>query len=683
MRRPAALLALAALAAGPLPVRPAAPTPAGTPISIPLDPGAWRAAPAEGVDLALSAATGPGGRPALRLDYDFHGHGGWAAARHPMDLALPPSYELRFRLRGAGTANRLEVKLVDLSDPSGENVWWHVDPARGWPSAWTAERIRKRHVTFAWGPAGGGEPARIGALEIAITAGGGGRGSLWLADLEVVPTEPPSPPAGPPRASASSAAPGHPAAAALDGDPATAWRPASAPAALTVDLRGEVELGGLSFAWEAGRAPERFRVELSEDGSGWAPAREIVSEGAAASHLRLPDAETRRLRLSFDAGSCPRGCGLAELAVRPLAFGASADAFVQAVATGAPRGAYPRGFSGQAVYWTVVGRGTGSGGAPEEALLSEDGALETGAGSFSLEPFVHLADGWTGTPPGLRTWADVDAGQSLAEGDLPLPTVTWPLGGPPGADATSRLEVSALAVADGGRSALLARYRLVDGGAGRLRGTFFLAARPFQVDPPWQLLNLTGGVAPIERIACAAGGLRVGPDRAVVTSPAPAACGARTFDQPRLVADLAAGHVPRHPAVDDPVGLASAALAWPFDLAPGERFEVIVATPLAGGPRAVESQEAAGAGEVVSRAELLPPRRRRPRRLRRRRSRRPDALGGGPGPPRARPARRGGPPRADPPLEPRLEPGPPRRRRPPARLALVRPVLDPRRRHDR
>ncbi len=569
------LAALAALAVGPAPGALPAPT------RVSLDPGAWRAAPADGVGLALAAAPGLGGQPALRLDYDFQGHGGWAAARHPLDLTLPPSYEIRFKLRGAGTANRLEVKLVDTSGPSGESVWWHVDPAQGWPTAWTAERIRKRQITFAWGPAGGGEPNRIGAIEIAVTAGGGGRGSLWLAGLEIVPTEPPKPPEGPPRATASSSAPGHPARAALDGDPASAWRPDSVTAALTVDLRGLVELGGLSFAWEPGRQPERFRVELSEDGSEWGPAHEVVSEGAAASHLRLRDAEARRVRISFEPGSCPRGCGLAELTVRPLAFGASANAFMEAVAAGSPRGAYPRGFSGQAVYWTVVGRGTGATGAQEEALLSEDGALETGAGGFSLEPFVRLDDGAGGT---LRTWADVVAAQNLAEGDLPLPTVAWPLSESPGAGRVSRLEVTPLAVAEGGHSALLARYRIIavaEAGAGRLRGTLFLAARPFQVDPPYQTLNLAGGVAPIERIACEENGLRVDGERPVVASPAASACGARTFDQPLLTTDLAAGRVPPHRAVVDSVGLASAALAWPFDLAPGESFEVVAAVALA------------------------------------------------------------------------------------------------------
>ncbi len=47
----------------------------------------------------------------------------------------------------------------------------------------------------------------------------------------------------------------------------------------------------------------------------------------------------------------------------------------------------------------------------------------------------------------LYTWADVTARQSLAEGDLPIPTVTWeiPAGGAsPGGPSPVRLEITAL-----------------------------------------------------------------------------------------------------------------------------------------------------------------------------------------------------------------------------------------------
>ena len=82
------------------------------------DPAAWRAAPSEGVSLALAAAPGVDGG-ALRLDFDFHGGGGWAAARRPLDLELPANWELTFWLRGEAPPENLEIKLVVPAEEGG------------------------------------------------------------------------------------------------------------------------------------------------------------------------------------------------------------------------------------------------------------------------------------------------------------------------------------------------------------------------------------------------------------------------------------------------------------------------------------------------------------------------------------------------------------------------------------
>jgi hypothetical protein len=129
--------------------------------------------------LELSQAEGPGGQ-ALRLDYDFAGGGGFVVARKAFPRTLPPSWALSLRVRGSAPANRLELKLAD---PSNRNVWWWHRDAFEFPAGWQALRIRSSEVGFAWGPAGGGAPHELGALEIAIAAGPGGRGTVWLADL--------------------------------------------------------------------------------------------------------------------------------------------------------------------------------------------------------------------------------------------------------------------------------------------------------------------------------------------------------------------------------------------------------------------------------------------------------------------------------------------------------------------
>ena len=171
-------------------------------------PSAWIPLPADGVTMQLSDDGG-----ALRLNFQFTG-GGYAIARREVDLNFPENYAIRFRLKGEGPANHLEMKLVD---ESGENVWWHVRRDMEWPAEFETIETKKRHISFAWGPDFAEKPSHIAALEFAVTAGGGGTGSIWIDDLEVVPLPVPSDPPPTPVASATSTAEGCAPDAVLDG----------------------------------------------------------------------------------------------------------------------------------------------------------------------------------------------------------------------------------------------------------------------------------------------------------------------------------------------------------------------------------------------------------------------------------------------------------------------------------
>jgi hypothetical protein len=120
---------------------------------------------------------------------------------------------------------------------------------------------------------------------------------------------------------------------------------------------------------------------------------------------------------------------------------------------------------GEQSYWTILG---GTNGEEEEALFSEDGAVEAGAARFSVEPFL-LVDGK------LVTWNDVTIEQR--EG----PQVVWKKH----LTITPRYENGALKV----------RYQTAP------NAKLLLAIRPFQVNPPWQFLNRTGGVVRIRSIS--------------------------------------------------------------------------------------------------------------------------------------------------------------------------------------
>jgi hypothetical protein len=555
---------------------------AAAPLPLSLADGDWRAVPADGVELHLATESAAGGRPALRLDFDFHGHAGWAAARLPLVALLPENFEIRFALRGAAPANSLELKLID---ETGENVWWHVDRDLAFPGEWTSRRVKRRQISFAWGRGGGGALTRLSAIELAITAGGGGRGSVWIRDLALVPVPPERPYAGQPVVTASAATAGHPAAAALDGEAATAWR-APAPTELTVDFGEPRELGGLTLDWEAGRAPAAFSLASSDDGVAWTTIADAPRAGAVRNDLRLPESETRYLRLRIAAAATPAGVGLAELRVRPLEFGASANDFLLAVAGETPRGRYPRAFSGEQSYWTLVGVD----GDREESLINEDGAAELGERGAALEPLLAV-DG------ALRTWADVEATQSLADGDLPLPTVAWSLAG-------LRLEIAALADGAAGASRLLLRYRLSNARAAPVSARLALAARPLQVNPPQQFLNVAGGALAVARVACLPSGLAIDGEPRLAVHPAPSLCRTVAFAEGTPAELLASGDLRPASELADPSLLASALLVWDLAIPAGGAREIVVAAPLERDGRPIAAVDAAGfaAAETAARA---------------------------------------------------------------------------------
>jgi len=523
----------------------------------------WSGHPADGVALTLRAGTGHTGR-ALRMDFGFTG-GGYAIARRTLPLRLPANYVFSFWIRGTSAPNTLEFKLVD---PSGENVWWYTERDRRFSGNWERVTIRKRQISFAWGPLGGGELKDAAALEIVVTAGaGGGRGTLWLDDLTLTPLAELGTYAETPRAGATAALGGHTAAAALDGDTTTSWRtPAGTSARYIVDFQRPREFGGLSLLWEPGLGAAQYEVQLSDDRVQWRTVRSVRGANGGRDNLALPESEARYLRLLLPSAGAS-GAGLRELIVQPLAFGATPNAFFEALAGDAPPGSYPRYYSGRRAWWTVVG----ADGAAEEALINDDGAVEAGKGLFSVEPFLLDGDR-------LISWHEVQAVPSLQEGDLPIPSVTWALRG-------LTLQVTAVATGPAAHSSVIVRYRVVNHDAVRRTPTLALAIRPFQVNPPSQFLNTVGGWSRIDSLRWSGGALQVNADRTVRPLTAPATVSTSTLDGGDVVQQLREGTLTGAPVARDPQGSASALLSYSVALAPGDSTDVAVELPMVSGDR--------------------------------------------------------------------------------------------------
>src|SRR5882724_12109558 len=108
----------------------------------------WQPIVSGNAELKLSSVLA-GRSPALRMDFDFKGGGGFVVARRALEQAMPEEYAVSFRLRGRGAVNHLELKLVDAT---GQNVWRHVLKDLRLPQRWTRMRVESRDIDFAWGP---------------------------------------------------------------------------------------------------------------------------------------------------------------------------------------------------------------------------------------------------------------------------------------------------------------------------------------------------------------------------------------------------------------------------------------------------------------------------------------------------------------------------------------------------
>ncbi|MDP1661555.1 MAG: discoidin domain-containing protein [Phycisphaerales bacterium] len=510
----------------------------------------------EAVKATLNPAKGLRGEDGFSLSYNFTGGSGFIVARHEFPsggIDLPENFEFSFTLTGTGPSNNLEVKLLDAPDGNGsklgDSVWWINRRNFEWPESPTRLNNKAKHFQFAWGPLNGAKIKRLGAIEVVVASSSGGQGTIHLTDLQFRALPVPSPYTGTPKATASTAAPDHPAAFAIDADAKSAWiDDDNAPAELTVDFGQPRDLDALRIDWAT---PARaFTVDSSDDGQKWLTiwTANPAATPVARSYADIPDTTARMLRISI-AKSGAEPVGVAD--VRFLTNQSAATdnlGIMHLIASDLPPEAMPRYFTGRQSTWTVLGSPTGA----DETLINEEGDVELFRSGPMLSALL-LRDG----QPALR-WTS--ASQRMDFDGVPTAIVERKADG-------LTLTTSAFST----DAETLVRYTLACT-KGPASGRLALCIRPFQVNPPWQFLNAPGGLAKVRSIEQAQRFTVINGERRIMLPDGCAGFTALGFDQGEAASQLflTPELTATNDSVTDPHNAASAAVFYPFQLDTGE-----------------------------------------------------------------------------------------------------------------
>nr|MBP6673086.1 hypothetical protein [Bacteroidota bacterium] len=298
------------------------------------------------------------------------------------------------------------------------------------------------------------------------------------------------------------------------------------------------------------------------DGKNYQTISSILNGKAGNVHHFLPESEGRFVRIVLKQNGAQSPFKLDAFNVIASEDLAAPNQFYEHIAAASPEGYFPRYFKKQQSYWTIVGVPSDT----REALFSEEGAFEVDKQHFSLEPFIMV-----NSAKQLLTWSNAEATQTLEENYLPIPTVARMYAG-------IHLRTTLIASGEPERSAVMARYVVKNTSSNRTQGSFFIAVRPFQVNPSSQWLNFDGGFAKTVSMKFTLTGAAAD-EKSVVVSGTPSAFGAAAIEQGDITDFMSSNSVPSTDRAEHPRGFTSGAFQYPFDLNAGDSMVVIAAVP--------------------------------------------------------------------------------------------------------
>ena len=530
----------------------------------------WSFIKSEGVNLHLSNEKGLTGN-AIRFDYDFTKGTGYGGIQKLFPVELPDNYEFTFYVKAESPANNFEIKFLDST---GNNVWWVINRNYDFPKEWKKIKIKKRHINFAWGPTTDQSLKRIDRIEFTISSFVGGKGTIWIDDLKFEPLPPETTTYPSPAITASSFIKNHSPDFIADNSSETYWQSNElTDQNIIIDFKTRREFGGLQINWLKNNYARTFDVFLSDDGKNWEKVYSVLSNQNDESFVSLPEAEARYIKVNLATSNSGNGFGICGIKFLDIRNSMTPNDFLIYAAKNSPPGNYPRYFSEQASYWTI----TGVNNDVKEALINEDGMVEVDKALFSIEPMIKSGDS-------LYNWGNVKSAQSMGDPEHKnefnfVPSVSWQCN-------DLKFVTGVTASGDANKNSRLDISYSFTNLSGKPKDfEFYLLIRPYQVNPYYQFLNLTGGMGKIKSIKeDDAGRIISVDDKVILPQKIYDSFGALNFDEGNIVDFIRAGNIPQNKSAIDQRGLASGVIKYSLHLKPGEQTKFFVVVPFYGKP---------------------------------------------------------------------------------------------------
>ena len=528
------------------------------------DAKAWTSFQSAGVEVNHQSV-----EKTIRFDVVFTKGSGYGGIFRNFNAPLPENYEISFMMKATVPVNNFEVKVS--SDSAGKNIWWVNNKNYTYPADWKRIVVKKRHLNFAWGPNPTPHPSKLSRLELVVTAGTGGKGSVWIDDvtLTTLPTAPAKIPE--PAVTVSSFVKKSGIAENVLPHRKGMWiSKSSRNEWIEFDLKYEKEFGGVNLVWDPSMKGLSYNILGSFDRKKYDTLYSVTNGKSGAVLHFLPESEARFVRLQLKGNSSNLPFKLEEFSVIASESLSTPNQYFEHVAASSPSGMFPRYFLKQQPYWTVVGVPSDT----REALFNEDGVFEVDKQRFSIEPFIVSNSKlltWANTIPLVKGDTGGGERQTLEENYLPIPTVTRTY-------EDIGLQITLLATGEAGHSAIMARYVVKNSSGKNQKGSLYLALRPFQVNPTSQWLNFDGGFAKTNRISIDGNRATVD-DKTVIVSGYPTSFGAAAVEQGDITDFISLHSIPQSHVAEQFQGMTSGAFQYAFNLKPGDSVVVIATVP--------------------------------------------------------------------------------------------------------